>query len=285
MENLMDWVSRKKKYIFIFALCTCLIHFIICVQKNIGMGKSLSSLGISLVLFFVGWGASFLVLGFQHLNPFCSKKVFRFFCYFFFIGGLIGTFCNVIYDIFVSLMLPKEKLNEFSSVPLILGDVYSCIFLFNKYGREPASTNEIAEKNLDGEGTGKKKSYIKWIALFGGIIVFVVGLFFGIETAFEKSEPYKHSLELIENNADAKKYLGEDYSRTGVISGSMSTKSGGVGSADISFKIKGVNGVSTVYVDAYKEYDVWKYKLVRLYKLKGVDDFIDLLEPANVGNE
>lgn len=51
----------------------------------------------------------------------------------------------------------------------------------------------------------------------------------------------------------------------------------GMGSAYFSYKIKGQNGISVVYVDAEKENDVWIYKKINFYKEKQSCDVIDLL--------
>nr|WP_253674833.1 cytochrome c oxidase assembly factor Coa1 family protein [Treponema sp. OMZ 855] len=56
---------------------------------------------------------------------------------------------------------------------------------------------------------------------------------------FKNSEPYKYSLELIENNQDAMEYLGEEYKLPIIISGSMSMNGNGTGQASLSYKKKG----------------------------------------------
>ena len=48
-------------------------------------------------------------------------------------------------------------------------------------------------------------------------------------------------------------YLGEKYKLPIIISGSMSMNGNGMGQASLSYKIKGKNGISRVYIDAEKE--------------------------------
>ena len=98
-----------------------------------------------------------------------------------------------------------------------------------------------------------------------------------IFSLFKNSEPYKYSLELIENNQDVMEYLGEEYKLPIIISGSMSMNGNGMGQASLSYKIKGKNGISRVYIDAEKENGIWKYNKVIFYKEKGKADSIDLL--------
>ena len=100
---------------------------------------------------------------------------------------------------------------------------------------------------------------------------------FSVAASFKSCEPYKHSLELIESNPTIQEYLGQDYRQTGMISGSLKSNANGMGSAYFSYKIKGQNGISVVYVDAEKENDVWIYKKINFYKEKQSCDVIDLL--------
>ena len=72
-------------------------------------------------------------------------------------------------------------------------------------------------------------------------------------------------------------YLGEEYKLPIIISGSMSMNGNGTGKASLSYKIKGKNGISRVYIDAEKENGIWKYNKVIFYKEKGNADSIDLL--------
>ncbi len=95
--------------------------------------------------------------------------------------------------------------------------------------------------------------------------------------AFKNCIPYKHSIELIENNAAVREYLGDGYKQTGMMSGSLNT-SGDSGKATFSYKIKGVNGISVVYVDAVKENGVWSYNKINFYKERQSSDVINLLE-------
>ena len=72
-------------------------------------------------------------------------------------------------------------------------------------------------------------------------------------------------------------YLGEKYKLPIIINGSMSMNGNGTGQASLSYKIKGKNGISRVYIDAEKENGIWNYKKIIFYKQKGKVDSIDLL--------
>ena len=109
------------------------------------------------------------------------------------------------------------------------------------------------------------------------IFIFVAGIFIFVGMSFKNSEPFKHSIELIENNSEIMEYIGEEYTLPIIISGSMSMNGNGMGKASLSYKIKGKNGISRVYIDAEKENEIWKYNKVIFYKEKGKADSIDLL--------
>jgi len=111
----------------------------------------------------------------------------------------------------------------------------------------------------------------------GIMLCFVFVTMFSVAASFKSCEPYKHSLELIESNPIIQEYLGQDYRQTGMISGSLKSNANGMGSAYFSYKIKGQNGISVVYVDAEKENGVWIYKKINFYKEKQSCDVIDLL--------
>ncbi len=103
-------------------------------------------------------------------------------------------------------------------------------------------------------------------------------MFTSIGNSFKNCIPYKHSIELIENNEEIRNYLGDDFEQTGMISGSLNISGNSSGEADFSYKIKGKNGISIVYVDAYKENGIWIYNKINFYKEQNSSDVINLLE-------
>ena len=157
----------------------------------------------------------------------------------------------------------------------ILGCVYGSIFLYRKiFGKD----KEIEVKtNIEITDETKKKKIIKYVVIFGIGFIGAIIVYTSIFSLFKNSEPYKYSVELIENNQDAMEYLGEEYKLPIIISGSMSMNGNGTGKASLSYKIKGKNGISIVYIDAEKENGIWKYNKVIFYKEKGKADSIDLL--------
>ncbi|MBR4789296.1 MAG: hypothetical protein IK024_00210 [Treponema sp.] len=110
------------------------------------------------------------------------------------------------------------------------------------------------------------------LAVFAGIMIYAVG------STFKNSEPYKHSIELIESNSEIKEYLGEDYKRFGIITGSFHFNGDGSGDAYFSYKLKGRNGISVVYVDAEEENGIWNYSKINFYKKERTREVINLLE-------
>ena len=87
-----------------------------------------------------------------------------------------------------------------------------------------------------------KKILITVMILIAIIVIFCSSIIISVSSSFKNCIPYKHSIELIENNAEIKNYLGNDFKQIGMISGSMSTSGDSSGKAIISYKIKGKNG-------------------------------------------
>lgn len=105
-----------------------------------------------------------------------------------------------------------------------------------------------------------------------------IALLFFVNSIFTNSEPYKHTINLIRDNPELKEYLGENFDRKGMISGSISTNGDSSGKAVMSFKLKSENGISRVYVDAYKENGIWNYNKIIVYKKPGEPEAVNLLE-------
>lgn len=112
---------------------------------------------------------------------------------------------------------------------------------------------------------------------FAIALIFSVVLISSITAIFTNSEPYKHTINLIRDNPELKEYLGENFDRKGMISGSISTNGDSSGKAVMSFKLKSENGISRVYVDAYKENGIWNYNKIIVYKKQGEPEAVNLL--------
>ena len=275
MEKIIDFYEKRIKIILGIILGVCILNCIICICKDIKVSETLLGFGISIVFFFIAWAMVFIVLGFHKISPFCPKSIFKFFCYFFIIVSTIGIIFGIINDTIICLLKNKNDIFPFAYSTCPLGFVYGNIFLYRKtFGKD----KEIEVKtNIEITDETKKKKIIKCVVIFGigfiGAIIVCTSIF----SLFKNSEPYKYSLELIENNQDAMEYLGEKYKLPIIISGSMSMNGNGMGQASLSYKIKGKNGISRVYIDAEKENGIWKYNKVIFYKEKGKADSIDLL--------
>ena len=218
----------------------------------------------------------FIVLGLQKINPFCPKSIFKFFCYFVIIISTIGVVLGIINDTILCALKDKKDIFQFTYSTGALGFIYGSVYLYRKaFGKN--SESEVSGRKIEKSDETKKKKIIKCVVIFGigfiGAIIVCTSIF----SLFKNSEPYKYSLELIENNQDAMEYLGEEYKLPIIISGSISMNGNGTGQASLSYKIKGKNGISRVYIDAEKENGIWKYNKVIFYKEKGKADSIDLL--------
>ena len=275
MEKVIKFFEKNVKLILGTIFVVCILNCIICIYKDIKLSEVFLGFGISIGFFFIAWGMVFVVLGFQKINPFCPESIFKFFCYFVIIMGAIGILFGIVHDTILCLIKDKNDMFPFAYSTGPLGFIYGSIFLYRKaFGKD----KEIGAKaNTELPDGTKKKKIVKYAVIFGIGFIGAIIVCASVVSLFRNSEPYKYSVKLIENNQDIMEYLGEEYKLPIIISGSMSTNGNGTGKASLSYKIKGKNGISRVYIDAERENRIWKYNKVNFYKEKGKSDSIDLL--------
>ena len=145
-------------------------------------------------------------------------------------------------------------------------------------GKETMLASKTTEEIKKIKKRENKKIIITVFTVLLIIFILVAGIFIFVGIAFKNSEPFKHSIELIENNSEIMEYIGNDYKQTGMILGSINVSGDSTGNASIMYKIKGKNGISRIYVKAEKENGIWIYQKILFYKKLGSTDVIDLLE-------
>ena len=145
-------------------------------------------------------------------------------------------------------------------------------------GKETMLASKTTEEIKKIKKRENKKIIITVLTVLLIIFLLVEGVFIFVVMAFKNSEPFKHSIELIENNSEIMEYIGNDYKQTGMILGSINVSGDSTGNASIMYKIKGKNGISRIYVKAEKENGIWIYQKILFYKELGSTDVIDLLE-------
>lgn len=145
-------------------------------------------------------------------------------------------------------------------------------------GKETMLASKTTEEIKTIKKKENKKIIITVLTVLLIIFLLVEGIFIFVVMAFKNSEPFKHSIELIENNSEIMEYIGNDYRQTGMILGSINLSGDSTGNASIIYKIKGKNGISRIYVKAEKENGIWIYQKILFYKEFGSTDVIDLLE-------
>ena len=145
-------------------------------------------------------------------------------------------------------------------------------------GKETMLASKTTEEIKTIKKKENKKIIITVFTVLLIIFILVAGIFIFVGMAFKNSEPFKHSIELIENNSEIMEYIGNDYKQTGMILGSINVSGDSTGNASIMYKIKGKNGISRIYVKAEKENGIWIYQKILFYKELGSTDVIDLLE-------
>ena len=111
MEKIIDFYEKRIKIILGIILGVCILNCIICICKDIKVSETLLGFGISIVFFFIAWAMVFIVLGFQKINPFCPKSIFKFFCYFFIIVSTIGIIFGIINDTIICLLKDKNDIS------------------------------------------------------------------------------------------------------------------------------------------------------------------------------
>ena len=145
-------------------------------------------------------------------------------------------------------------------------------------GKETMLASKTTEEIKTIKKRENKKIIITVFTVLLIIFILVAGIFIFVGMAFKNSEPFKHSIELIENNSEIMEYIGNDYKQIGMILGSINVSGDSTGNASIMYKIKGKNGISRIYVKAEKENGIWIYQKILFYKEFGSTDVIDLLE-------
>ena len=145
-------------------------------------------------------------------------------------------------------------------------------------GKETMMASKTTEEIKTIKKKENKKIIITVLTVLLIIFILVEGVFIFVVMAFKNSEPFKHSIELIENNSEIMEYIGNDYKQIGMILGSINVSGDSTGTASIMYKIKGKNGISRIYVKAEKENGIWIYQKILFYKEFGSTDVIDLLE-------
>ena len=145
-------------------------------------------------------------------------------------------------------------------------------------GKETMLASKTTEEIKTIKKKENKKIIITVLTVLLIIFLLVEGIFIFVVMAFKNSEPFKHSIELIENNSEIMEYIGNDYKQIGMILGSINVSGDSTGNASIMYKIKGKNGISRIYVKAEKENGIWIYQKILFYKEFGSTDVIDLLE-------
>lgn len=108
-------------------------------------------------------------------------------------------------------------------------------------------------------------------------VVLVIAIFFLVKGIFRASEPYKHSIAVIEANQQIMEQIGENYRQKGFIFGSF-RNSGKKGKTDFSYRIIGMSGISRVKVVAVKADGIWSYSVIDFYPDERGSDVINLLE-------
>ena len=128
MEKIIDFYEKRITIILGIILGVCILNCIICICKDIKVSETLLGFGISIGFFFIAWAMVFIVLGFQKINPFCPKSIFKFFCYFVIIISTIGVVLGIINDTILCALKDKKDIFQFTYSTGALGFIYGSIY-------------------------------------------------------------------------------------------------------------------------------------------------------------
>jgi Cytochrome oxidase complex assembly protein 1 len=112
--------------------------------------------------------------------------------------------------------------------------------------------------------------------IWAGLILMLVGMFFGVSMVLQHSEAYQLGAARVQNNPIAANLLGTPIS-TGRPTGSVRT-SGSSGEAILGFSASGPRGSGRILEQASRSNGVWTLTRLML-KLDGKEGMIDLLHP------
>jgi hypothetical protein len=90
------------------------------------------------------------------------------------------------------------------------------------------------------------------------VVIFVLLIGGAVLGTIKSSEVYEEALAAARSNAELRDTIGTPIEDGFFPSGSIET-SGSSGTADLTIPISGPDGSATVYVDAYKSGDEWRY--------------------------
>ncbi|WP_255806637.1 hypothetical protein [Treponema putidum] len=158
MEKIIDFYEKRIKIILGIILGVCILNCIIRICKDIKISEIVLGFGISIGFFFIAWAMVFIVLGFQKINPFCPKSIFKFFCYFVIIISTIGVVLGIINDTIFCALKDKKDIFPFTYSTGALGFIYGSVYLYRKaFGKN--SESEVSGRKIEKSDESKKKNY------------------------------------------------------------------------------------------------------------------------------
>ena len=98
------------------------------------------------------------------------------------------------------------------------------------------------------------------VALCVSFALTIIGVAFG---AMRASTPYQEAMDAVSTNSTAIQALGEPIEAGWLMSGSVETSQNS-GTASFNIPVSGPNGSGTLYVEAYKVGDRWRYEQLYL---------------------
>lgn len=184
MGKIIDFFEKNVKLILGTIFVVCILNCIICICKDIKLPEVLLGFVISIGFFFIAWGITFVVLGFQKINPFCPEAIFKFFCYFIIIMSALGIIFGIINDTILCLIKDKNDVFPFAYSTCPLGFIYGSIFLYRKtFGKDKEIDVKI---NIEIPDESKKKKIIKYAVIFVigfiGAIIVCISVFHYLKT-------------------------------------------------------------------------------------------------------
>lgn len=124
---------------------------------------------------------------------------------------------------------------------------------------------------------------LKWVipagcvSLLTIVILFAVGIYFGVTSLIKNSDVYIHTMETVKKSSKVQSLLGNPLQENGTVLGEIKSN-GNSGTADFKIPIKGSIKSGYIHVKAIKSNHVWTYSKMYFYT-KDTNVVIDLLNP------
>jgi|CXWL01.1.fsa_nt_gi hypothetical protein len=133
-RNSLKWVKKYSKLMVIGTLISMAPKYIQLNLQGETLIKTAFIFLMSVIFYLVGYAMVYVVLRIQTVNPFASKKVVSYFCFFFVYIGLFILLASIAFDLVQGFsILPINTRSAISTSFTFLGVVHGARSILLKY--------------------------------------------------------------------------------------------------------------------------------------------------------